>query len=91
MSLAGGIVDQAFELGSIEICKLTGIYFDQTGFRSDKLGFEWGTKMKQLFDWIRQTLDKARNMGRAAIEAASNAGQAITQRANDFGRWLTSW
>ncbi len=91
VSLAGGILDQAFELGSIEICKLTGIYFDQTGFRKDKMGFEWGTKMQQLFNSIRQTLTKARNMGRAAIESARNTGHAIAQTASDFGQWVTSW
>ena len=91
VSLAGGIVDQAFELGSIEVCKLTGVYFDQTGFRSDKLGFEWGEKMKSLFDSIKRTIDKARNLGKAAIEAAKNAGSAIAKKASDFGRWVTSW
>jgi hypothetical protein len=91
VSLAGGIVDQAFELGSIEICKLTGVYFDQTGFRSDKLGFEWGEKMKALFDSIKRTIEKAKNMGRAAIEAAKNAGSAIAKKASDFGHWVTSW
>jgi hypothetical protein len=91
VSLAGGIVDQAFELGSIEVCKLTGVYFDQTGFRSDKLGFEWGEKMKGLFDSIKRAIDKAKNMGKAAIEAAKNAGSAIARKASDFGHWLTSW
>lgn len=91
VSLAGGIVDQAFELGSIEICKLTGIYFDQTGFRSDKLGFEWSEKIKQTFDSIKKTIDKAKNMGKAAIKAAKDAGSAIAKKASDFGHWLTSW
>src|SRR5262249_28995174 len=91
VSLAGGIVDQAFELGSLEICKLTGIYFDQTGFRKDKLGFEWSEKIKQLFESIKRTIEKAKNMGKAAIEAAKNAGSAIAQKASDFGHWVTSW
>lgn len=91
VSLAGGIVDQAFELGSIEIAKLTGIYFDQTGFRKDKLGFEWGEKIKQTFESIKKTIDKAKNMGKAAIQAAKNAGSAIARKASDFGHWLTSW
>jgi len=91
VSLAGGIVDQAFELGSIEICKLTGIYFDQTGFRSDKLGFEWSEKIKATFDSIKKTIDKAKNMGKAAIKAAKDAGGAIVKKAGDFGHWVTSW
>jgi hypothetical protein len=91
VSLAGGIVDQAFELGSLEICKLTGIYFDQTGFRKDKLGFEWSEKMKSVFESIKRTIDKARNMGKAAITAAKNAGHAIGKAASDFGHWVTSW
>jgi hypothetical protein len=91
VSLAGGIVDQAFELGSVEIAKLTGVYFDQTGFRSDKLGFEWGEKIKQTFEKIKQTIEKAKNMGKAAIQAAKNAGGAIAKKASDFGHWLTSW
>jgi uncharacterized protein DUF4157 len=91
VSLAGGIVDQAFELGSIEVCKLTGVYFDQTGFRRDKLGFEWGEKMKALFDSIKRTIDKAKNMGKAAIETAKNAGSAIAKKASSFGHWLISW
>jgi hypothetical protein len=91
VSLAGGIVDQAFELGSIEIAKLTGVYFDQTGFRSDKLGFEWGEKIKQTFESIKKTIEKARNMGKAAIQAAKNAGGAIAKKASDFGHWVTSW
>jgi hypothetical protein len=91
VSLAGGIVDQAFELGSIEICKLTGIYFDQTGFRSDKLGFEWSEKMKSIFDSIKKAIDKAKNMGKAAIQAAKDAGGAIVKKASDFGHWVMSW
>jgi hypothetical protein len=91
VSLAGGIVDQAFELGSIEIAKLTGIYFDQTGFRSDKLGFEWSEKIKQTFESIKKTIDKAKNMGKAAIQAAKNTGSAIAKKASDFGHWLTTW
>ncbi len=91
VSLAGGIVDQAFELGSIEICKLTGVYFDQTGFRKDKLGFEWSEKIKALFESIKKTIEKAKNMGKAAIEAAKNAGHAIAKKASDFGHWVTSW
>ena len=91
VSLAGGIVDQAFELGSVEICKLTGIYFDQTGFRKDKLGFEWGEKMKALFESIKRTIEKAKNMGKAAIQAAKDAGGAIAKKASDFGHWVTSW
>jgi hypothetical protein len=91
VSLAGGIVDQAFELGSIEIAKLTGIYFDQTGFRSDKLGFEWSEKIKAVFESIKKTIDKARNMGKAAIQAAKDAGGAIVKKAGDFGHWVTSW
>ena len=91
VSLAGGIVDQAFELGSIEIAKLTGVYFDQTGFRSDKLGFEWGEKIKQTFESIKKTIEKAKNMGKAAIQAAKNAGGAIAKKASDFGHWVTSW
>ncbi|HEX3766581.1 MAG TPA: DUF4157 domain-containing protein [Kofleriaceae bacterium] len=91
VSLAGGIVDQAFELGSIEICKLTGIYFDQTGFRSDKLGFEWSEKIKATFDAIKRTIDKAKNMGKAAIKAAKDAGGAIAKKAGEFGHWVTSW
>ena len=91
VSLAGGIVDQAFELGSIEICKLTGIYFDQTGFRSDKLGFEWSEKIKSVFDSIKKAIDKAKNMGKAAIQAAKDAGGAIVKKAGEFGHWVTSW
>jgi hypothetical protein len=91
VSLAGGIVDQGFELGSIEICKLTGIYFDQTGFRSDKLGFEWSEKMKSLFESIKKAIDKAKNMGKAAIQAAKDAGSAIAKKASSFGHWLTTW
>lgn len=91
VSLAGGIVDQAFELGSIEIAKLTGIYFDQTGFRSDKLGFEWSEKIKAVFASIKKTIDKAKNMGKAAIQTAKDAGGAIVKKASDFGHWVTSW
>jgi hypothetical protein len=91
VSLAGGIVDQAFELGSIEIAKLTGIYFDQTGFRSDKLGFEWSEKIKQTFESIKKTIEKAKNMGKAAIQAAKDAGGAIVKKASDFGHWVMSW
>jgi hypothetical protein len=91
VSLAGGIVDQAFELGSIEICKLTGVYFDQTGFRSDKLGFEWSEKIKAVFESIKKTIDKAKNMGKAAIKAAKDAGGAIVKATSDFGHWVTSW
>jgi hypothetical protein len=91
VSLAGGIVDQAFELGSIEIAKLTGVYFDQTGFRKDKLGFEWGEKIKATFESIKRTIDKAKNLGKAAIQAAKNAGSAIARKAASFGHWLTSW
>jgi hypothetical protein len=91
VSLAGGIVDQAFELGSLEICKLTGIYFDQTGFRSDKLGFEWSEKIKQTFESIKQTIEKAKNMGKAAIQAAKDTGGAIVKKVSDFGHWVTSW
>ena len=91
VSLAGGIVDQAFELGSIEICKLTGIYFDQTGFRRDKLGFEWSEKMKGLFESIKKAIDKAKNLGKAAIQAAKDAGSAIVKKAQSIGHWLTTW
>jgi hypothetical protein len=76
VSLGGGIVEQSFELGSMEICKLTGVYFDQTGFRSDKLGFEWSGRIRQIFDWIKDMIDKARHLGRAALHAAANGAKA---------------
>ncbi|HEX4417529.1 MAG TPA: DUF4157 domain-containing protein [Kofleriaceae bacterium] len=91
VSLAGGIVDQAFELGSLELCKLTGIYFDQTGFRSDKMGFEWSAKIKQVFDSISKTITKAQNMGKVAIQAAKDTGSAIAKKASNFAHWVTSW
>ncbi|HET9623651.1 MAG TPA: DUF4157 domain-containing protein [Kofleriaceae bacterium] len=95
VSLGGGIVDQAFELGSIEIAKLTGVYFDQTGFRRDKMGFEWSEPIRRTFDNIKRALDTARNMGRAAInamgDAASTAGHAVRNAAGNFGTWVTSW
>ncbi|TMQ05010.1 MAG: DUF4157 domain-containing protein [Deltaproteobacteria bacterium] len=91
VSLGGGVLDKAFELGSIEICKLTGIYFDQTGFRSDKLGFEWSEAIKQAFDAIQKTIDKAQDMGTEAIQAARDAGGPIVHEVDDFRRWVMSW
>jgi hypothetical protein len=86
VSLGGGIVDQAFELGSIEICKLTGVYFDQTGFRKDKIGFEWSEKIKQTFETIKALVEKARRLGKAGIEAAKRAGRFVNGAVNATGR-----
>lgn len=91
VSLAGGIVDQSFELGSIEIGKLTGIYFDQNGFRRDKVGWQWGEKIKQAFEAIKSAIEKAKNLGKAAIQGMKNAGHAIAQGARDAWHWVTSW
>lgn len=91
VSLAGGIIDNSFELGNIEICKLTGVYFDQTGFRRDKLGFEWGPKIKEAYEWIKKAIDKAKSLGRAGIEAAKRAGGAIASGAQQLAHWVTSW
>jgi Domain of unknown function (DUF4157) len=85
VSLGGGIVDQAFELGSIEICKLTGVYFDQTGFRKDKIGFEWSEKIKQTFETIKVLVEKAKRLGRAGIEAAKKAGRFVSGAVNAAG------
>ena len=86
VSLGGGIVDQAFELGSIDICKLTGVYFDQTGFRKDKIGFEWSEKIKQTFETIKALVEKARRLGKAGIEAAKKAGRFVGGAVNATGR-----
>jgi hypothetical protein len=86
VSLGGGIVDQAFELGSIEICKLTGVYFDQTGFRTDKIGFEWSEKIKQTFETIKVLVEKAKRLGRAGIEAAKKAGRFVSGAVNATGQ-----
>ena len=86
VSLGGGIVDQAFELGSIEICKLTGVYFDQTGFRKDKIGFEWSEKIKQTFETIKALVEKAKRLGKAGIEAAKKAGRFVNGAVNATGR-----
>ncbi len=86
VSLGGGIVDQAFELGSIEICKLTGVYFDQTGFRKDKIGFEWSEKIKQTFETIKALVEKAKRLGKAGIEAAKKAGRFVSGAVNATGR-----
>lgn len=86
VSLGGGIVDQAFELGSIEICKLTGVYFDQTGFRTDKIGFEWSEKIKQTFETIKALVEKAKRLGKAGIEAAKKAGRFVGGAVNATGR-----
>ena len=91
VALAGGIIDNAFELGSIDIFKLTGVYFDQTGFRKDKLGFEWGPKIKEAYEWVKKAIDKAKQMGRAAIEAAKRAGTAIANAGRSIRDWVTSW
>jgi|GEM_PF-3206563 len=86
VSLGGGIVDQAFELGSIEICKLTGVYFDQTGFRKDKIGFEWSEKIKQTFETIKALVEKARRLGKAGIEAAKKAGRFVSGAVSATGK-----
>ena len=98
VSVGGGLLDNRFEFGKVDIGTLTGLSWKNGHFESGKVGWEWGEKPKQLFEMIKKTVDRAvqlAQMGAAAAKAAytkaKSLGTAALNSAGAVAHWCTSW
>ncbi len=98
VSVGGGMLDNRFEFGKVEIGKLTGLSWKNGHFESGKVGWEWGEKPKEMFEMIKKTVDRAiqlAQMGAAAAKAAYQKGKQLgTAALNTVGsvvQWATGW
>ena len=91
LKLLGGMFDYSFEFGKLEIGKLTGVYWDNTGFKKEKLGWEWSEQIKSAFAAVKAAIDKAKNMGKAAIAGMKKGAKAVAQGAADAWKLISSW
>ncbi len=94
VNVGGGAFDLSYELGSIDICSFIGMRYERG--RGTTWGtFEWSGAMRRAFEWVRSALQRARDLGGAAVNTVRNAYNG----ARDFAassasaayNALTSW
>jgi hypothetical protein len=62
IKILGGLFDPHYDLGSIDVCTLTAVYFDQAGFHKDKLGLEWGEQIQKAVAFFSAQWAPARQL-----------------------------
>lgn len=88
VKLGGGVVDKGFELFNAKLFKLTGLYWDQNGFDSGKLGFEWGEDIKPIFDALAYIASKAKEYGGKVVKAVTDTVDGIFSGISQVYEWL---
>lgn len=88
VKLGGGVVDKAFELFNAKIFKLTGLYWDENGFDSGKLGFEWGEDVKPIFDALGYIASKAQEYGGKIVKAVTDTVDGLFSGISQVYAWL---
>jgi hypothetical protein len=98
IALAGGLVEQRFEWGKVEVGTLTGLQWKNGKFDRGKVGWEWSKQMQDFFAAVKKVVDKAMSLAKMAADAA----KAAVQKAKELGKkvingvsaaadWVTSW
>jgi len=54
--------DLRFEFGKIEVGKLSGISFSESGFHREPLNWEWGPQIKKFFQKIKSLVHKIKKL-----------------------------
>jgi hypothetical protein len=79
------VINPHYDLGSIDVCTVTGIYYDQAGFQRSKLGFEWGAQITQVLNFFQAQWEPAKRL-LAKAEAKLETGRSKIARALSFGK-----
>jgi len=91
LKIAGGYFDYAYQFMGLDLLRITGFYWDQTGFRADKLGFEWGESIEPIVDFLVTMIEKAKNVGHAVAEGATKVTKAVASTVEDLWEFVASW
>jgi hypothetical protein len=85
------MMDFAYKFMDLELLKLTGIYFDEKGFQTSKLGLEPGKDIEPIYEAIKAGIEKAKAIGSAIADGASAAAGFVADSAGAFYDAVTSW
>jgi hypothetical protein len=85
IKVLGGMINPSYDLGSIDMCTITGVYFDQSGFQRSKLGFEWGPQITQVLNFFQSQWEPAKRLMHKA-ETKIDGGKVRVAKAMSKGK-----
>jgi len=91
VKVAGGVLDYAYQFMELELLKLTGLYWDQTGFKKDRVGLQPGKDLEPIWNAIKTGLEYAKKAGAAVAGGVREAKRVVVNSAAAFWDTVTSW
>lgn len=86
VKILGGLLDPHIDLGTIDVVTLTGIYFDQTGFRRDQLGFQWGEQIQKVFSFFQYNWQASQQIMAAASTKVAESSRRFREKVKNLFR-----